>query len=401
MKITKNIKFATVGVGILAAILTIGCFLHDGENAWQKVEYQKVKETFTVSGNIETLQKSILRAPLVGEIISVYVEEGDKVKAGQLLAQFKKDLYIAQIDSRKADLYQAQQNYNKMLSGYRPQEVKKAKADYDAQKQLLEQKKLEYEKVKTNEVRYKELYNKEMLTPQFYEEYLKDLAITKTNYENQLNAITAAENNYSLMKEGFRSEDIKAAKGMVESMKADIERIETIYEKTDIIAEIPGTITMKAINIGDNVQLGDPLFDIYNNYNLQVKALIEEEDIRNIKLNDEVKIVMDAHPNKTITGTIIAIYDKVDTSTRLLPVKLVIKENKDKIKLLPGMTASCTFGGHEINYLTVPKTSLQKDGKKYYVKTKHGNVYLEVGQEHGDRVLVKGDLKPGDEVYSK
>lgn len=395
----KKIIIITLIVGSI--VLTTGFLMHKDSSSWVKVEYQKVKESFTVSGNVETLKKSLYKAPLKGKILKVYFEEGDMVKKGQLLAEYEKDNYKAQLDQLKADLYQSEQNYNKMIAGNRIQTINTAKAHYENQKMLLQQKLLEYEKIENDKERNTALFNKKMFTPQEYEHYIKNLEITKTMYENQKHNVDAAFNEYSLAKEGYRKEDILAAKGNVEAVKAQIKDLEATYEKTDILAPISGKITEKDIEPEDNVLPGKLLFKLFSKTDLEVKALIEEEDIANVKMNDLIDISLDAFPNAKITGHVSSIYDKVEESTRLLPVKVTIDKEGNNIDILPGMTASCTFGGHEIEYLTVPRNALNKDGKKFYVETKNGKVFLEVGKEFKNKVLVKGKLSSEDEVLTK
>lgn len=402
MKVSKSVKTTLIVIGILLIIALIVLFIfHQNGSLWQKVDYKEVKETFTVSGTVESLKKSTLKAPLPGRIISVNFEEGDEIKEGDILAVYDQESYLSQVQVHEGTLQEVQQNYQKMTSGYRKEEIASAKANVENQKTLLEQKLLEYEKIKKDENRKKDLFSKEMLTPKEYEDYIKDLEISKTAYENQKFSVDSAESQYKMLREGYRKEDIRAAKAQIESAKARLQESKTIYDKTEIKAPVSGKITMKSINPGDNVQMGDPLFDIYNKSDLEVKALIEEEDIRNIEMNDPVSIVLDAYPNQTLTGKVISLYDKVEEDTRLLPVKVLITDSNPAINLMPGMTTSCTFQGHKIKYLTVPKKALQRDGKKFYVETKNGKVYLEVGKEHGDIVLVKGNLTTNDEVLAK
>ncbi len=124
--------------------------------------------------------------------------------------------------------------------------------------------------------------------------------------------------------------------------------------------------------------MGDPLFKIYDKSKLIILAKIEEEDIPNIKLHDEAVVVPDAYPNATLKAKVISIYNKVDESNRLLPVRLEVVENADNLELLPGMTVSTTFSGHQQQYSVVPPGAIQQDAKKSYVETKRkAKVYLQ------------------------
>ncbi|MGD9580850.1 MAG: efflux RND transporter periplasmic adaptor subunit, partial [Vampirovibrionia bacterium] len=253
-------KIIIIAVIAIAVVLAGALFLNKDNSTWAKVEYQKVKETFTVSGNVKTLKESIFKAPLKGKITRVLFEEGDLVKEGQVIAEYEKDNYDAQMDQLNAELYKAQQNYTKMNTGYRKQDIAKAKSYYENQKLLLKEKELEFERVANDKERNKALFDKKMLTPQEYEKYIKTLEITRVIFDNQKHNVDSAYDDYSKAKEGFRKEDIQVAKANVEYAKAAIKDFQSTYDKTNISSPVSGKITEKDVYPADNVLPGKILF---------------------------------------------------------------------------------------------------------------------------------------------
>lgn len=401
MKFKNHFKIGLIVITLIVVVGIVSQYYANKKNLWEKVEYIKVKETFTVSGHIEALNKSNLAAPLTGKIIAVFVDEGDVVNKGDLLAQYETDTYIAQSNELQASLFQSTQNYQKLLSGNRKQDIDKAKANYHNNQLLLETKKLQYEKYQKDELRKKSLYETRMIPAKEYEDLLKDLEISKADYNAQKFTLESALNDYKLAQEGFRKEDIQAAKGTVNTIEAQISNLKTILDKTDVKSPINGKIINKFVHAGENVVTGSDLFNIVDKSSLYVKALIEEEDISNIIIDDKVKMELDAYPGKILIGQITSIYEQVEETTKLLPVRIDIKENQYNLKLLPGMTANCTFSGHLTDYLAVPEKAIQREGKKFYVSTAYGKVYLEVGKSQNGMVLIKGKLKAGDAVLIK
>jgi RND family efflux transporter MFP subunit len=387
-------------LAIITIIASIIYFKKENGN-WEKVEIMQIKESFTVSGKIEALNESHVKAPLTGTLEKVLVTEGDNVSKGEVLAIYDKVSIQAELAALEAKLYQAKQNYEKYATGNRPQEIESAKADLNYNKTLLKQKKLAYEKLLNDKDRYTALYNKNMLTPKEYDDYLKNLEIAKVEYENQQNLIDSARSTYSLLQTGFRKEDIQKAKGTLEEVNARIEAQQDTINKATINSPISGEITSKLVYEGENVLTGDSLFEIFDKSAIKVKANIEEEDINFVSINDVVTIVPDAYPRTLLKGKVTSIYDKVDESTRLLPVKISITDMTKGLELLPGMTVNTTFEGHRTEHLAIPKKALQREGKKYYVQTRHGKIFLQVGKEHKGKVLVQGKITQEDEVLIK
>jgi multidrug resistance efflux pump len=400
----KKYLIPAIIISIIVVLIATGIVFYSvdkNHNNWKPVETVKIKESFTVSGNVESLNESHIRAPLTGIIESIMVQEGDEVKKDQLIAVYDKSEYMGRLKSVEANLFIAEQTYNKMQFGYRKQEIQNSEANLKYNKLLLKEKKLAYEKLKTDLPRNTSLYEKKMLTPKEYEDFTKDLEIALVEYENQKNKLESAYNEYDLLKEGYRIEDRLSAKGSVDEIKGTIEELKSVLKKTEIKSPVEGKITDKSVFEGESVITGNSLFKIFNKSKLEIKANIEEEDIANISTGDKVKIIPDAYPTKTLTGKVKSIYNKVDTSSRLLPVRINVIENPDNIQLMAGMTVSCNFEGHKRLYNVVPKEALQREGRKFYLITKHGKVYVQAGKEHDNRVIVKGKIEPGEQVLVK
>lgn len=85
------------------------------------VETQSLKVSFEASGSIEPITSVNISPKTTGRLTALYVEQGDKVKAGQLLAR---------MDSANltAELAQAQAEYSKVLNGNRQEEIARAKS---------------------------------------------------------------------------------------------------------------------------------------------------------------------------------------------------------------------------------------------------------------------------------
>ena len=136
--------------------------------------------------------------------------------------------------------------------------------------------------------------------------------------------------------------------------------------------------------------------------NLVIELSINENEISNIKLDQEVKVTLTADTNKTYTGKISKI-DSIGTysaSGTTFAVEVSLKNDGD-IKI--GMSVSCTINIEELsNVLAVPINSVQINGnRKYVIVVENGETKeadIETGLSNDEYVEVKSGLSGGEVV---
>lgn len=392
-------KKAIIITVILGVIIALGLYFFKKTEVKQTVTVDTidVTETFTVSGKVVSDEKAEIMAPLAGTIEKILADEGDKINKGDLILIYDLDELNAKRQELYATINQSQYDYEKLSKGNRPSEIKKYKALYETSKENAKEQKLSYEKLKKDESRYKSLQQKGLITQKEAEDFFKDLAIAKTALDAAQKTAEASYNDYQLAQEGFRTEDIQAAAARVNQAQAQLAQLNERVEKAKVRSPVTGSVIEKVIHEGENILPGDPLFTIIGGKDIKIQANIEEEDIPNIELGDPVQLDFDAYPQVEMKGKVTTIIEKVDPNTRLLPVKIALTDAQNK-SILPGMTMEVTFPGHTVTYLVINKTAIQREGKKSYLETPYGKVYVQVGKGHNDKVIIEGNIKKGDKV---
>ncbi|MGL6343020.1 MAG: biotin/lipoyl-binding protein, partial [Waterburya sp.] len=109
------------------------------------VQTQALKVRLEASGSIEPITSVNISPKNAGRLTALYVEQGDRVKAGQLLARMDSANLTAELAQAQAELAQAQAEYTKVLNGNRQEAIARAKSQVlSAQAQVdLSSKKLE------------------------------------------------------------------------------------------------------------------------------------------------------------------------------------------------------------------------------------------------------------------
>jgi RND family efflux transporter MFP subunit len=132
-----------------------------------------------------------------------------------------------------------------------------------------------------------------------------------------------------------------------------------------ITAPISGVIAGKALERGDMAVPQVPLCRILGVDRLKLDIRLVESDVRRVKLDQEVKLHLDAYPNRTFDGKVTSILPYMDPATRTNTVEVTLDNPKDEagLRLLkPGMFGRAEFivAVHE-KVLLAPEPSLLLD----------------------------------------
>lgn len=276
-----------------------------------------VEEVLSVSGPVSGTDSAEVVSSLHAEILEILVKEGDRVKAGQVLARLdpddvQKEVEIAQnaYDLASANLDEAQREAKK---GYAEalQEQQAAQRDYDRKAVLfaggdISQAEMEAAADSLNSAKRK--------TSSFYME----------------NGEPAAEPSFRLQ---------------VKNAEFELEQKKERLEETEVTSPIDGTVVRVNSRVGrfaDMVDDDKPLFAIDNLDNLEMKISVSEYSIGKVKLGQEAEITADILNGQTERGVITAISptgeEKGGGSTeRVIPTTIRI-QNTDTA-LIAGITA--------------------------------------------------------------
>lgn len=170
----------------------------------------------------------------------------------------------------------------------------------------------------------------------------------------------------------------------------------------NLIAPTSGVIGKKNIQVGMNVLPINTVLNILNITNVHVKASVPENEINYLKKGDTATVYISAL-SKTFTGPIREIGVSADMFSHSYPVKIVLPNLEFKIK--PGMVCSVKINSKSNmkGYLITNK-ALQVDGNGQFVYVENGNTVskkkIKTIELIGDKVLVQGDIKSGDNIIT-
>lgn len=215
-------------------------------------------------------------------------------------------------------------------------------------------------------------------------------------------------------------EDIKAAEGQVKQAKAALDLAKLNVERAEIRSPIDGVVSSIKVESGLSVAAGTPLLTIVDPNSYIIRAEVDETDIGKIKKGAEVKVTLDAFPQKNYFGKVKETglsYLQTETGGKVFPVEIEIT-GIELDNLREGMSGDVEITVDKLkDVLVIPPQSVFENGSPYvFVIDEDEEVarkrkvtlgystedYVEVkeGLKEGELVVVAGaeDLKDGERV---
>lgn len=314
----------SAGFALLATALLLATGCHRGRNR---------NGSFTLSGNIEVVDAQ-LGFKIGGRVAQRLVSEGDKVKAGQLVAQLEDTEQVQQLAARRAELAAAQAGLAELEAGSRPQEIASAAAG-------LRSAEAERDRARLDFARQQELLNREAIASREFETAQAQVKVAEAR-------VTEAAERLKLVREGPRPEAIQQARARVEQSRAAVALAETQVANTKVSSPLSGVVLAHHIEPGEFVAPGTPIVTVADTLHTWVRAYIDETDLGRIQHGEQVAVHCDTFPGKTYDGVIGFIASEAEFTPKTVQtekerVKLVFRIKVDVAnpndELKPGMPA--------------------------------------------------------------
>ncbi len=328
------------------------------------------------SGAVEANVTALSAFQIAGRVARVYVEEGQAVRKGQVLAELDATDYRNGFDAAQGQADAAQVVDRKAQQGLRAQELEQARIDYE---RWLD----EY-------TRMKFLYDHKSLPA-------NDFVKIEAGYK-------AAQQRYEMARQGTRVEDKQAAHGQARAANAQMHEAQKRLADTKLRAPITGFIGMRRIDVGDTVAAGMPVISVLDLNPVKVRVAIPESEIGKVHEGARATVSIPSLSGKTFEGKVETVGVAADPASRSYAVKIAV-ENPARL-LRAGMVSEARiYSPAMMNVITVPGNAIVHDPQD----VSHVYVYLpakqrvyarrvDVGAPIGDEVEIRGGLGDNEQI---
>jgi multidrug resistance efflux pump len=247
-------------------------------------------------GRVEAVSEELrVSSELSGRLKTVRVEEGDRVKPGQVLAEIENDDYRARVAAAEAELAQREAELRRTVNGARTQERREAEASMQAAKAVLDNSKSEAE-------RRRGLADRNVISRDEAERYERGYQVARAQYEQ-------AAQHFALVDAEAREEDRAHAEAAVATARAQLAEARVFLGKSYIRAPINGVILRKLRHGGESVstQFDSPVITMADDSVLRVRLDVDESDVSKLRVGQRAYVTAEAYGTHKFPGRVIRV----------------------------------------------------------------------------------------------
>jgi RND family efflux transporter MFP subunit len=384
---TRNMNkrfFLILGGVLLAVVLAILRFAGKSAKAESGAELSlrpvavalvkrgPIVNSLTLSGAFRPYQQVDVHAKVAGFIQKIYVDVGDQVKAGQVLAILEVPELSAEVTGAQADIHRYQDAIRRSQS-----EIQRAESNHSA--------------VHAGYTRLKQA--SESRPGLIAEQELDDSEAKDKETEAQIDSARAA---------------LSESESQLAVAHATLDRLSALEAYSHITAPFAGVVTKRYADTGALIQAGTasetqsmPVVQLAEWSKLRLVVPVPESAVPQIHLGSVVQVRV-AALNRTFEGHVARFSDNLDQQTRTMETEIDVR-NMDGT-LVDGMYAETSLIlRQKNNALTVPVQAIQRthSGATVLAVDRQGIVQqrsVQLGEEGNDRVEILSGLSENDEV---
>ncbi len=414
------------------------------------VQAQNLTVRITANGTVQPIQSVNLSPKTSGRLAKLFVEQGDQLQQGQMVAQMENAELQAQLAKAKADLNQAQARLAESKAGSRKEEIDQAQARLDQAKANLDaalaKKPREVDQAKAQVEAAKSRVNLAQARADRYSNLAAQGAVTldrrdealteqrnaraaldeaqkrldqQTNTGNpEIAQLKAAEAEARIallqLRNGNRSEQIDQLQAAVDAAKAQVQSIQVQLNDTVIRAPFSGIVTQRYATEGafvtpttsaSSTASATSTSIIALAKGLEIIAKVPEADIGQIKPGQQVEIVADAFRDKVFKGRVQRVAPEAVEEQNVTSFEVRVAILTGQKELRSRMNVDLTFlGGQVSNALVVPTVAIfTKDGETGVMVPDQDNKpkfqSVKTGLDFKGKIQIIGGLKQGQRVF--
>ena len=284
-------------------------------------------DTLLLSGNVEA-HESVVGFRTAGRIVALPVEEGQQVKAGELLARLDDADYQQQVRIDEAMLHTRGRELELALAGNRPQDIR-------ATEQTVADAKADLELKRADLARYSKLYKRDAISAQNYDQ-------ADTAYKRAQATYERAQQNFSETREGTRKEQIAVDRATLRTARQDLELSKVRRDFTVLHAPVTGVITVRQAELGEYVVPGTPVVTVADLDHLWVRAYVSETDLGRVRWGQAATLRTDTYPGKSYKGTVTFIASDAEFTPK------TVQTNKERVALVYRIKVDVENPQHEL-----------------------------------------------------
>jgi membrane fusion protein (multidrug efflux system) len=338
-KIVALIVFAAIAV---IGLITVYFYLQ------YKSTHIATDDAF-VDGNIHTIASKV-----PGTVKNIYVESNQFVKKGDILVELDPADYEVKLNETSSGVGAEKAKFIEVETQI---EVSRSKltelsAALGAAKANLELQEANLKQAENDSRRAENLFKKESISKDKYEKMMTAYAVALAQVKAAKEQVKQVEKEIETQKTVVKQTEASrtAQLSVIKEKEAKQNTARLNYSYTKIYSPVNGYVTRKSVEIGNQLEIGQPIMAIVSFEDIYVTANYKETQLEKIRPGQKVKIEVDTYPGKVFwgkiesimagTGAVFSLFPPENATgnyvkvVQRIPVKIVLDKNTDKEHIL-------------------------------------------------------------------
>ncbi|MCF7763466.1 MAG: efflux RND transporter periplasmic adaptor subunit [Verrucomicrobia bacterium] len=316
------------------------------------VRERKLSQVFEFPGSLEAFQEVEISSKASGQIISMKVSEGERVRKGQLLFELDARGDRIALVRAEAELEKAQYDLQRLEAGYQPLEIEESRRRMTAAEAVF--------------TAARDDWQRTTLLAEQGISAASELGKARSEYDVAIAQLSQAKARLALIESGFRSEDIQIARSEVKVRRAQVDDIKRQLEDHQVLAPFDGVISVRLKEEQEWTSEGQPILVllVLNPMKLRVEA--PQRSVVLIKPGQTATVTVPGLEGEEFQANVLQVIPQAQTGSRNFPVLLQM-DNGDG-RLSAGMYAKVRLEIDEKpRVLTIPREAIQYREQKMVV----------------------------------
>ena len=339
-------------------------------------EGREVPNTLVLDATLAADEESQLTPIVPGRVVEVLVERGDHVVEGQPLVRLRDTDYRNSARTARAALDGAAARLGMEASGRPPSpedtpEVRSAASELTLAEESLR--------------RAEELATRGVFSAQQLDDARARAARAREAHATALNGV-------------------RASIASLESARSTLSTASSSVRDATVTAPFAGEIADRAVSVGEYVSLATPLLTLVRTNPLRAEVVVPQDQLSRVRVGLEIRITVDAYPDRTFTGTVRYVSASVRRESRGMVVEAVVPNDDGGLR--PGMFGRVTIDlGSTRTAIVVPESAVTTEaGVSRAFVIRDGVIeehVVHIFDRADGNILLESGLEPGDEVATE
>jgi multidrug efflux pump subunit AcrA (membrane-fusion protein) len=337
------------------------------------VQLANIPDVFEVPGTVRATSSTTLSSKIVGQILSLRLREGDRVRAGQTVAEIDNREAVSQlrrVEAAQIEARQALEEIEREIAAAAAT-VAAATANRDLAASTLK--------------RYETLIERGSISPQEFDE---------VRTKHKAAAADAERTRESLAAMKARRLQVIAR---IDQVHAELESAKIAQSYSHVVSPVDGIVASKPAEAGMLASPGMPIIGIEST-SYELEAIVDESRIGSIRPGDRAEVRLDAIDGP-VPAQVRNIVPASDPSTRTYQVKLDLPLNS---AVRSGYFGRAAFSSGSRQALLAPQNAVVRRGQLTAVYAVDGEVarlrLIKTGKQHGESVEILSGLEAGTRI---